>query len=186
MYPLKLTRRLFELHNCNNTATTSVGTYFHVRLFAPSDRFGQCVKTGSQPSVCAAHTALHPIPRQTINNIPILDTIHLEINRRPIGKPEQIDFEIDNLWWLLDSSIPFLLFYCHIEITDFPSTNCLFLNVLIPSYSNLVHYSVLPINLGSVIKNCSAHNCYTHYYSYYKNSFNLYTVISCSVSMSRR
>lgn len=40
---------------------------------------------------------VHPIPRRAINNIPILDTIHLEINRQPIGKPGQIDFEIDNL-----------------------------------------------------------------------------------------
>lgn len=40
---------------------------------------------------------VHPIPRWAINNIPILDTIHLEINRQPIGKPGQIDFEIDNL-----------------------------------------------------------------------------------------
>lgn len=40
---------------------------------------------------------MHPIPRRAINNIPILDTIHLEINRQPIGKPGQIDFEIDNL-----------------------------------------------------------------------------------------
>lgn len=58
-------------------------------------RFGQCAKTGLQPSV-----QVHPIPiypRCTINNIPILDTIHLEINQQPIGKPEQIDFEIDNL-----------------------------------------------------------------------------------------
>lgn len=40
---------------------------------------------------------VHPISRRAINNIPILDTIHLEINRQPIGKPGQIDFEIDNL-----------------------------------------------------------------------------------------
>lgn len=59
-----------------------------------SDRFGQCAKTGLQPSARSAH----PIPRRPINNIPILDTIHLEINRQPIGKPGQIDFEIVNLW----------------------------------------------------------------------------------------
>lgn len=61
---------------------------------APSDRFGQCTRTGLQPS---SGTEVHPIPRRAINNIPILDTIHLEINRQPIGKPGQIDFEIDNL-----------------------------------------------------------------------------------------
>lgn len=46
---------------------------------------------------CNPRLEVHPIPRRAINNIPILDTIHLEINRQPIGKPGQIDFEIDNL-----------------------------------------------------------------------------------------
>lgn len=52
-------------------------------------------KQGCNPS---AVRIAHPIPWRAINNIPILDTIHLEINRQPIGKPRQIDFEIDNLW----------------------------------------------------------------------------------------
>lgn len=59
---------------------------------------GNARKRGCNPSV-----QVHPIPiypRWAINNIPILDTIHLEINQQPIGKPGQIDFEIDNLWSL--------------------------------------------------------------------------------------
>lgn len=75
----------------------SVMTYFKRGTFGgpraidlPNTR-----KRGCNPS---AVRSAHPIPRQAINNIPILDTIHLEINRQPIGKPGQIDFEIDNLW----------------------------------------------------------------------------------------
>lgn len=58
------------------------------------------------------YSTLHPIPLVgAINNIPILDTIHLEINQQPIGKPGQIDFEIDNLWFLsIAQSFSFPLF----------------------------------------------------------------------------
>lgn len=66
---------------------------------APSDRFGQRTRERG----CNPRLEVHPIPRRAINNIPILDTIHLEINRQPIGKPGQIDFEIDNLRSLVRS-----------------------------------------------------------------------------------
>lgn len=74
----------------------------HQRAFNPNARayrqpraidLGNARERGCNPR----RSEVHPIPRRAINNIPILDTIHLEINRQPIGKPGQIDFEIDNL-----------------------------------------------------------------------------------------
>lgn len=77
----------------------------HQRAFNPEYRMRE--HTGSPRAIDLGNarergcnprrSEVHPIPRRAINNIPILDTIHLEINRQPIGKPGQIDFEIDNL-----------------------------------------------------------------------------------------
>lgn len=77
----------------------------HQRAFNPEYRMRESISPSpgaidlgnARKRGCNPRFEVHPIPRRAINNIPILDTIHLEINRQPIGKPGQIDFEIDNL-----------------------------------------------------------------------------------------